>query len=179
MLINLLGTLFGFLYYRAMLSAAPLWLWVFIPDSPMSTLLFGVSIFLILIGKKRNILSFVSCVYVMKYGFWTIFVILFYPEHFLSPANFYFSILMILLHFGMLVEPLLILHTIEVRKSYLTFSVLWFLLNDYFDYIVGTNPLAGYHFQSMGVVAIVSATSSFVFPFFVGMCDSIRRKINK
>lgn len=166
MLANLAGAAFGFLYYKMMFAALPLKYWIFVPDSPLSVLIFSLSIFLILAGKKKNILSFAACVYVMKYGFWTMFVILFYSEHFLSPSNAPFYWLMFVLHFGMLLEPVFILHMIEPKREHLLL-LLWFLLSDYADYWLGTTPLSMFSFSRIEVVRNVSVASSIIFTLMV------------
>ncbi len=167
MLINLLGTFFGFLYYGYMFEIFPKKLWVFIPDSPGSTLLFAAALGFILIGKKKDMLSFLASVSVMKYGFWSMFTILFFPDYFLSPSNRVFYYVMFFLHFGMLIEPILVVHTIDFKKRYLIISAFWFLLNDYFDYVVGVNPITTYGFSDMDTVAAVSVVSTGVFCVFM------------
>jgi uncharacterized membrane protein YpjA len=167
LLINLLGTFFGFLYYGYMFEIFPKTLWIFIPDSPGSTLLFAAALYFILIGKKKDVLSFLASVSVMKYGFWTMFTILFYSDYFLSPSNLVFYYLMFFLHFGMFVEPVLVVHKIDFKKRYLIISAFWFLLNDYFDYVVGVNPITTYGFSDMGTVAVVSVISTVVLIAFM------------
>lgn len=163
MLTNLAGAAFGFLYYESMFTALPLKYWIFIPDSPLSTLLFSISILLMLIGRKNNLLSFAACVYVMKYGFWTVFVILFYSDYFLAPQNAPFYWLMFVLHLGMVLEPVLILRTIEPKRGHLFFLLSWFLLNDYVDYWLDITPLSMFSFSSVDVVRNVSVASSIIF----------------
>ncbi|MBI5253142.1 MAG: DUF1405 domain-containing protein [Euryarchaeota archaeon] len=167
MLTNLAGAAFGFLYYKTMFASLSLKYWIFIPDSPLSTLIFSISILLILIGKKNNLLSFAACVYVMKYGFWTVFVILFYSGYFLAPQNAPFYWLMFVLHLGMIIEPVFILRTIEPRRGHLLFLLFWFLLNDYVDYWLGITPLSMFSFSRIEVVRNVSIASSIVFSFAV------------
>ena len=139
--INVLGTIFGFIYYRYMFGITPWYLWPVVPDSPASTLLFAIALSLLFLGKKKDWLSFLACASTIKYGLWTIFVILYFPEHFLAPGakNFYY--LMISLHFGMVIQVVVLQHTIEQKRKYLLVALLWFFTNDYFDYVVGTGPL--------------------------------------
>lgn len=74
---------------------------------------------------------------------------------------------MVILHFGMVVQPILILHAMNLKARYLFPSLLWFLLNDYFDYFLGLNPLEVYSFTNMEVVANVSIASSLLLTFLI------------
>lgn len=158
--VNAVGTAFGFVYYMDMFVSFPPYLWPFIPDSPLSTLLFSLALFLIYAGRGRQWLTLAAGVGVMKYGLWTDFVILFYSDHFLSSSLGPFYCLMFVLHLGMFVEPLVLLPHLRPRARHLALVLAWYLLNDYMDYWIGTNPLAPYHFQGMGVVAIFSILST-------------------
>lgn len=164
--INLLGTVFGFIYYRYMFGTTPWYLWPVVSDSPGSTLLFSIALGLVVLGRKKDWLSFLACASVIKYGLWTIFVILYFPEHFLAPAvkNFYY--LMIFLHFGTVIQPVVLLRTIKRNKKYLLIALLWFFTNDYFDYVVGTGPLAT-HGLPLGVVGWVTAALTLISVFVV------------
>jgi uncharacterized membrane protein YpjA len=155
-LINVLGTIFGFLYYQYMFDLVPWYMWPVVPDSPGSTLLFAIAMALFYFGRKKDWLSFLACASTIKYGLWTIFVILYFPEHFLAPAvkNFYY--LMIFLHFGMVIQVVVLLHTIERKRKYLFIVLLWFFTNDYFDYVLGTGPLTT-HGLNLEVVGFATA----------------------
>lgn len=156
MIINLFGSAFGYYYYKNLLAASPMWQWIFIPDSPNSTLLFSIALFLILINKKSSILSALSSVYVMKYGLWTMFVILYSSDYFLSPSLAGYYWLMFWLHLGMVIEPIILLHTIKPEKGVLLIPLAWLLLNDFFDYYLGTTPLLQFSLQNLETVALFS-----------------------
>ncbi|MEE9594305.1 MAG: DUF1405 domain-containing protein [Candidatus Hydrothermarchaeales archaeon] len=159
LLVNLVGSAFGFYYYQGLLLSSPLWQWVFIADSPASTILFSFALILVMLNKKNDWLSYASSVYVAKYGIWTLLVILYYSDYFLAPGRRLFYVTMFILHAGMIVAPLVIIPTIKKHKKHLLL-VLWFLLNDYMDYVVGTHPLIGYPFGDLWVIALASAFTS-------------------
>jgi len=167
MVVNIFGVVFGFYYYQDLLLSSPLWALPFIPDSPLSTLLFALSIFLLLIGRKSDVITALASVYVIKYGLWTMFVILYYSYYFLTPALADYYWLMFVLHFGMVLEPVLILHTI--RRSRLVFFVplTWLLLNDIIDYRLGMNPLVQFSLPDLGFVGLLSVAGTVVLSFLV------------
>ncbi len=145
--INIAGTAFGFYYYRNMFALFPVKLWIFIPDSPLATLFFAISLFLIFFKKRVDAFYLVAMAQSMKYGFWTMFVILYFSDYFLAPYHRYYYYLMFALHFGMVIQPALILHKVKVGKPELGIAIAWLALNDYFDYLRGTNPLVIYDFS--------------------------------
>ncbi|NOZ58870.1 MAG: DUF1405 domain-containing protein, partial [Euryarchaeota archaeon] len=63
-----------------------------------------------------------------------------------SPAHRDYYYLMFVLHFGMVIQPALVLHRVRIGRKELAIAAAWLALNDYFDYILGTNPLVIYDF---------------------------------
>lgn len=164
---NILGTVTGYYYYKEQLLASPLRFWIFISDCPNYTLLFALSLSLLLLNKKHNLFNFIVAIGTAKYGFWTMFAILFYSGHFLSPEYRLLYILLFFLHFGMMVEPVLILHKIEARGSYVIIALFWFLLNDSFDYILATHPWLPNSLAKLNIVAAVTTISTIVFTYII------------
>jgi uncharacterized membrane protein YpjA len=179
-LTNLLGAAFGFFYYQGMFSLFPPYLWVFIPDSPFATFLFAIALLLIHRGRGNEGLNFLASIGVMKYGLWTLFVILFYPEYFLSPPVKGFYLLMFVLHFGMVVEPLLILPSTKPRRRVLCLTLGWFLLQDAVDYGIGTHPLIRFPFLETGTVAAFSiATTLLLVPLLAVLLWGYHRRTGR
>lgn len=145
-LVNLAGTAFGFYYYREMFELFPVKLWLFIPDSPLATLFFAFSLFLIYLKKRFYTFYLIAMAQSVKYGFWTMFVILYFSDYFLAPYHRSYYYLMFVLHFGMVIQPALVLHRVRIAKKELAIAAAWLALNDYFDYLLGTNPLVVYDF---------------------------------
>ncbi len=167
LLINLLGTAFGYYYYQGLLESSPFWKWIFIPDSPNSTLIFSAAIALILVGRPSSVIGALGCVYIMKYGLWTMFVILYFPEFFLAPhwSDYYW--LMFWLHLGMFLEPLLILHTIRRNLRTLVVPLVLLLINDYADYLGGTSPLYSFPLGDLGITPAFSVFETLVLSLLV------------
>ena len=134
-LANIIGTLFGFYYYSDQLYATPLLLWVFVPDCPLYTLLF-VARFI----KTNRVFDFVVAVGLFKYACWTLFVLLFHSSLYFAPQYAVMSSILLILHTGMALEAFLIV-PLKPDVKMVAASLAWFLLNDLFDYGIGTHPL--------------------------------------
>lgn len=139
-LINILGTLAGFMYYKNQFAITPKSLWVFVSDCPNYTLLFGLALIFLLSGKRYDLYYYIVSVGTAKYGFWTLFAILFYRDYFLSPKLIPLYAALFASHFAMMLEPVVILHKVRVKQWYILPCLGWFLFNDYMDYVVGVHP---------------------------------------
>jgi uncharacterized membrane protein YpjA len=129
-----------------MFGLSPVELWIFIPDSPLATLFFAASLFLIYFKKRVDAFYLIAMAQSMKYGFWTMFVIVYFSDYFLAPVHRDYYYLMFALHFGMLIQPALILHKVRITGKELAIAAFWLALNDYFDYLRNTHPLVVYGF---------------------------------
>lgn len=139
--INLLGSIIGFYYYYQQLCSSPLYLWPFIPDCPLYTLLTAAILMtLILTKKSSDILNFITSIGLAKYGTWTVLVVLGFSQFYFSiDQNMYIALACI--HVLMALEFILPLFIMRgIKNNYIVVALLWFFLNDFFDYYFGTHP---------------------------------------
>jgi len=138
-LINLGGTAFGFYYYQQQLMETPNYLWLFVPDSPLYTLLFSISMILILLKKRvPNLLLAIASIGLIKVGLWTAVVIPLYGNYFFQFFDYYITLW--ILHIGMILESLVLIYQINFKKLKVIIPFLWFIINDFFDYFLRTVP---------------------------------------
>jgi len=69
--INLLGTAFGFWYYRFQFSRHPVEMWAFIPDSPLATLFIALALASWAVGRSSDSLAALAFFGNIKLGLWT------------------------------------------------------------------------------------------------------------
>lgn len=135
---NVLGTAYGWWYYKNQLLSSPIYLWIFIADCPNSTLFFSAALFLMIIGKRNESLNFFASANSIKYGIWTCFVLLFHRNYFFT-VNFSLYSVMFITHALLVFEGILLAYATKFNKNaYLT--LLWFFTNDYLDYFANTHP---------------------------------------
>jgi uncharacterized membrane protein YpjA len=119
--INLVGTAFGFWYYRFQFAAEPVAIWPLVPDSPVATLFIALSLALWKLGRSSevvNALAFFGC---WKLGFWTPFVLVAFADGFLATTP---------------VEAFLIHRYSDFPVGAVAVAVAWYGLNDLVDYFV-------------------------------------------
>ena len=143
--INFLGTLWGFWWYHLQLLNTPVVWWPLVPDSPFASASFTVLLILLLYNKQipwfHLFASFIS----IKYGIWAVLVIGDYWRHG-GPVRL-MEIMLLLSHLGMAAEAIIYLpFSVYGKFSYMPF-VLFTLLNDFADYVFDKHPYFFYNGQ--------------------------------
>jgi len=136
-LINFLGSIYGFYWYRFQLAETPWYYLIFIPDSPLSSSLFTIALITIIMCKRSSWLELLAYFWVIKYGIWAVILNLDVNNY----GQFGFDNLMLTIsHAGMAVEGFLFLRHLKYSVPQLLGIVLWLGINDYMDYVVGLHP---------------------------------------
>ncbi|MFH1225066.1 MAG: DUF1405 domain-containing protein [Candidatus Diapherotrites archaeon] len=167
---NLIGAAYGFLFfYGTQLSSTNPLLWVFVADCPLYALLFAACLLLLRAGRNPQWFLFLVSAGAVKYGIWTIFVLLYFPQFYFAPAAalLYFSLL--IAHLGLLAEPMLFAGRVAVSKSCPAIALAWLLLNDFADYALALHPplpQGSEPFMAAATVAMTLASCAPVFLLF-------------
>jgi len=161
-LINFLAGFYSISYYFSQLSQTNPFLWLFVIDCPLYAIIFGIVLLLKIKEKKLEWLFFISIVGNIKYGLWTIFV--------LFQANMLFAYPLLLIGHILLVFEVIVLYKKYVFKlKHLILGLIWFILNDFSDYVLLTHPVFIGNFAFIAFFAIISTffISLFVSIFFI------------
>jgi len=137
---NLLGTAFGFWYYRFQFAAEPLAVWPLVPDSPVATAFIALSLALWKLGRSNevvNALAFFGC---WKLGLWTPFVLVAFADGFLASTPLPMYAFLLGSHLMMVVQAFVIHRYSDFPVGAVAVAVAWYGLNDLVDYFV---PLVG------------------------------------
>jgi len=137
---NLVGTAFGFWYYRFQFAAERPIVWLFVPDSPVATLFIALSLALWKLGRSNevvNALAFFGC---WKLGLWTPFVLVTFADGFLATTPLPMYTFLLGSHLMMVVEAFVIHRYSDFPVGAVAVAVAWYGLNDLVDYFV---PLVG------------------------------------
>ncbi|MFB6253670.1 MAG: DUF1405 domain-containing protein [Halobacteriaceae archaeon] len=140
-IINVLGTIFGFWYYRFQFMNTPVVMWPFVPDSPGATLLMAVSLGLWKLDIDYEWIHALAFYGNIKLGIWTPYVqlVLNGPQG----IQRWLYIFLIFSHLAMVVQAFLIPTYAEFPIRAVAIATLWYGVNDLVDYFI---PLVGnYH----------------------------------
>lgn len=162
--INILGSVYGYYWYSGQLEVTPVYLWLFTFDSPFSTTLFALALTGILLGYNNRLLQLVAYTGVIKFGIWAAVVILDFWVAGGTPTII--VSLLFLSHLGMALEGWVYIRHLYVPPGYLILLALWFGVGDFLDYFVGIHPYLYYPGQ-FTVAAVTAVLLSIVLLLYV------------
>ncbi|MFB6153618.1 MAG: DUF1405 domain-containing protein [Halodesulfurarchaeum sp.] len=136
--VNLVGTAFGFWYYRFQLAATPVLAWPVVPDSPLATLFIGLSLIAYKLDLDADVLHVLAFFGTIKLGLWTPFVQVFVNGQG-DLATWLYQFL-IWSHLAMVLEAFVIHRYASFSLGSIAVAATWYGFNDLVDYFV---PLAG------------------------------------
>ena len=140
-LINVVGIAYGFYYYRAQFAVTPVWLWPFVPDSPLAVLWAELALLLSFVRAKPGVFDVLAVVGNVQVGLWTVYVLTAYAD---TMGTFRLSLNTILLgaHAAMALLGLIFLSGLRRRRRTDARGFAWavalggayYLVNDALDY---------------------------------------------
>lgn len=183
LIINLLGSIYGFYWYKDQLLTTD-WYWLlFVPDSPTASTFFTIYLWLLLKGQRSPLLEAFAAVTLVKYGIWAVVVIVWGgmidARPFLDALNWQHWML-IGSHLGMALQAILYAPFYTFKWREVSIVAIWMLLNDFLDYHVDIHPwvapaLEVYHNQLELLTFLLSGISIFLFLIFAYLPSNDRR----
>ncbi|HAR4326734.1 TPA: DUF1405 domain-containing protein [Staphylococcus aureus] len=129
---NILGMIYGYIWYGEQLSHTPWQFKIFVPDSPTAILFLVISISLILIQKQNSIIDALAFVTLFKYGIWAVIMnILFVIEQGDITVN---GLVLMFSHSIMAVQAIYFYPRFKRSMIGISVAMTWVFLNDYIDY---------------------------------------------
>lgn len=129
---NILGMIYGYIWYGEQLSHRPWQFKIFVPDSPTAILFLVISISLILIRKQNSIIDALAFVTLFKYGIWAVIMnILFIIEQGDITVN---GLVLMFSHSIMAVQAIYFYPRFKRFMIGISVAMTWVFLNDYIDY---------------------------------------------
>ncbi|WP_218276334.1 DUF1405 domain-containing protein, partial [Pseudomonas sp. FW305-BF6] len=71
-IVNVLGTIYGYVWYQYQLIETPAWLRIVVPDSPTASLFFCFVLLLWFFKKQSGLIEALAYVSLVKYGIWAV-----------------------------------------------------------------------------------------------------------
>ncbi|UVJ30193.1 DUF1405 domain-containing protein [Staphylococcus aureus] len=129
---NILGMIYGYIWYGEQLSHTPWQFKIFVPDSPTAILFLVISISLILIRKQNSIIDALTFVTLFKYGIWAVIMnILFIIEQGDITVN---GLVLMFSHSIMAVQAIYFYPRFKRSMIGISVAMTWVFSNDYIDY---------------------------------------------
>lgn len=138
--INLVGTAFGFWYYRFQFRELPVEMWPFIPDSPGATLLIAAALAAWALGRSNDTLAALAFFGNIKLGLWTPYVLAAFWPAFLAGAGPAMYAFLFVSHLGMVLQAFVLHRITDFPLKAVGIATAWYtvdLLMDYFVPVLG------------------------------------------
>lgn len=137
--VNLLGTVYGYDWYKSQLVLTEPKFWVFVPDSPTASLFFTLAIFGWLINRNFKLIEALALITLVKYGLWAVVMNLLtlYETGSIGPVGW----MLVVSHFAMALQAVLYIPFYKFRLGHIIIASIWTLHNDVIDYVFGQMPI--------------------------------------
>ncbi|MBM7542524.1 DUF1405 domain-containing protein [Amphibacillus cookii] len=136
--INLIGTIYGYIWYANQLANTPAIFLIFVPDSPTASLFFTIFLGFYIFGKHVPYIEALAIVTLFKYGVWAVVmnILTYFTNGPLAPEAY----MLIISHGAMAIQGLLYASHYKIKLKHLVVAGLWTIHNDFIDYIFGMMP---------------------------------------
>lgn len=137
--INLIGTIYGYLWYGPQLSRTEWFFWPFVPDSPTASLFFTIVVLGFLWKKSWGLFQALAVVTLFKYGIWAVVMnaLVLNVTGYLPWEGY----MLMASHLGMAVQGLLYSPFYRIKPWHLAAAALWVLHNEIIDYVFMQYPV--------------------------------------
>lgn len=168
LLINIAGTIYGYIWYQYQLAETPKIFLIFVPDSPTASLFFVFVLIYFLFGKNNGLIESLAIVTLFKYGIWAVMmnILLLIVEGDLHWTGY----MLMASHFAMAVQGLLYAPFYRIKPWHLVVTAIWTLHNDVIDYLFGMMPNYGMlnlYYQQIGYATFWLSVISIGITYFL------------
>ncbi|MCP3738746.1 DUF1405 domain-containing protein [Rossellomorea sp. BNER] len=139
LLVNLFGTIYGYIWYMPQLEITKIYFLPFVPDSPTASLFFCFVLIAFLLGKNWPIFEVLAIITLFKYGIWAVVMnILTLIVTGYLPWEGY---MLIASHLAMAIQGILYAPFYRVKWWHIIIAAIWTLHNDIIDYVFMQYPI--------------------------------------
>lgn len=137
-IVNLLGTIYGYIWYGDQLAETDPLYYIFVPDSPTASLFFTIAVAGWIFGKHFKLIEVLALITLIKYGVWAVVMnfLTLSQEGELSAQGW----MLVCSHSLMAVQALLYKGNYRFRWWHVAIAAVWTLHNDIIDYLFGQMP---------------------------------------
>ncbi len=171
--VNVLGTIYGYIWYGWQLSDTPAIFLPFVPDSPTASLFFVFVLIAFLLGKNWPLFEALALVTLFKYGIWAVVMNLL-----VSLVNGGLDLvgyMLIFSHLAMAIQGVLYAPFYRFKTWHLVVTGIWVIHNEIIDYIFKMMPR--YHdldlyMAQIGYFTFWLSIASLAVAYYIGLRKS-------
>ncbi|WP_214776940.1 DUF1405 domain-containing protein [Exiguobacterium sp. s22] len=141
--INLGGTIYGYIWYEPQLRDTPYLYWPFVPDSPTASLFFTIVLGLWIFKKRSPIFETLAFITLIKYGVWAVIMNLLFLRTLPDDAptiTILMAVMLMVSHGVMAIQALIYAPFMKWTMTSFVCSLVWVIHNDVVDYVLGQWP---------------------------------------
>lgn len=140
-LINLVGIVYGFYYYREQFLTTPWYWWPIVPDSPLAVLWAELALLAFWLKRESPLLNALAFIGNVQVGLWTVYVLLAYAPEF-GTYSFNLNTILLGAHAAMAVLALIFAQGLRAARAVrgrgpilaIAAAAAYYAINDAFDY---------------------------------------------
>src|SRR5690625_941500 len=138
-LINLFGTIYGFMWYESQLAITPPIFLPFVPDSPTASMFFTIFLLFYIWGRNTPYIEALAITSLFKYGIWAVVMNLL--TLYVDGSIGWQGYMLIFSHAGMAIQGLLYAPYYRIKLRHFAVASIWILHNDIIDYVFEMMPI--------------------------------------
>lgn len=174
--VNLLGTVYGYIWYESQLKITPTIFLPFVPDSPTASLFFTIFLIYFIRGKNVPYIEALAVTSLFKYGIWAV-VMNFFTLYVNGSLSFQ-GYMLIFSHLAMAIQGLLYTPFYKIKLKHLAVASIWVLHNDMIDYVFGMMPIYSSLTSYMDEIGYFTFWLSILTIWITYLCTVKKRQTN-
>ncbi|MCE7783539.1 DUF1405 domain-containing protein [Staphylococcus xylosus] len=154
LLCNLLGTIYGYIWYGEQLSITETQFKIFVPDSPTASLFLCFVLVTFILGKNIPVFEALAFVSLIKYGVWAVImnIIMFIQYDTVTITG----CMLILSHGIMAIEAFIFYPRFKISMISFVIAMIWVFHNDIIDYVFMQYPYYDFIASHLEAVAYLA-----------------------
>ncbi|QED48420.1 lipoprotein heptaprenylglyceryl N-acetyltransferase LhaT [Cytobacillus dafuensis] len=133
LIVNIAGTIYGYIWYKwQMVDTPPIFL-PFVPDSPTASLFFVFVLIAFLLGKNWPLFEALAIVTLIKYGIWAVVMNILVFQ--VTGELDIIALMLIVSHGAMAIQGMLYAPFYRIKTWHFVVTAIWTLHNDVIDYV--------------------------------------------
>lgn len=136
--VNLIGTIYGYYWYKGQLSVTETKFLIFVPDSPTASLFFTLALLGWLMNKNWKLIEALALITLVKYGLWAVVMNLWTLVE--TGDIGWMGWMLVGSHFAMALQAILYIPFYRFKFVHIVIAAIWTLHNDVIDYVFGQMP---------------------------------------